>query len=233
MCVCVCVYIYIYIYIFMYSLPLLFPGLKYHRCYTVGILLNIIETFLSSAFVFCHLQYGVKPIRWNVHTRLHFLVFECLVFFCFFPHAFHFFEITHWNSAFSLSLEHNLAYLKFLSANPISKSSISMFHFLLNIKISFPSHFKYLRDTERFGVVCILSHVWLFATPWTVACQAPLSMKFSRQEYWSGLPLPTQGDLLHPRTESTSPSTSAGGRSILNYCAPWEARNFLEWSLTF
>ena len=39
------------------------------------------------------------------------------------------------------------------------------------------------------------SHVWLFATPQTVACQAPLSMGFSRQEYWSGLPLPTPGDL--------------------------------------
>ena len=35
-----------------------------------------------------------------------------------------------------------------------------------------------------------LSRVWLFATPWTVAYQAPLSMGFSRQEYWSGLPLP-------------------------------------------
>ena len=34
----------------------------------------------------------------------------------------------------------------------------------------------------------MLSHVWLFATPWTVACQAPLSMEFSKQEYWSGLP---------------------------------------------
>ena len=39
-----------------------------------------------------------------------------------------------------------------------------------------------------------LSHVWLFATPWTVAHQAPVSMGFSRQEYWSGLPFPTPGD---------------------------------------
>ena len=36
-----------------------------------------------------------------------------------------------------------------------------------------------------------LSHVWLFATPWTAAYQAPLSMGFSRQEYWSGVPLPS------------------------------------------
>ena len=39
--------------------------------------------------------------------------------------------------------------------------------------------------------VCALSCVWLFATPWTVASQAPLSMGFSRQEYWSGLPFPS------------------------------------------
>ena len=39
--------------------------------------------------------------------------------------------------------------------------------------------------------LCSLSHVQLFATPWTVTHQAPLSMKFSRQEYWSRLPFPT------------------------------------------
>ena len=41
----------------------------------------------------------------------------------------------------------------------------------------------------------MLSCVRLFETPWTVAHQAPLSMKFSRQEYWSGLPFPSPGDL--------------------------------------
>ena len=43
-----------------------------------------------------------------------------------------------------------------------------------------------------------------FVTPWTVACQAPLSLEFSRQEYWSGLPFPSPGDLLYPRTELLS-----------------------------
>ena len=42
-----------------------------------------------------------------------------------------------------------------------------------------------------------LSRVWLFATPWTVAHQAPLSMGFSRQEYWSGLPFPSPGKSEH------------------------------------
>ena len=44
------------------------------------------------------------------------------------------------------------------------------------------------------------------ATPWTVACQAPLFMGFSRQEYWSGLPFPSPGDLPDPGIEARSPS---------------------------
>ena len=44
-----------------------------------------------------------------------------------------------------------------------------------------------------------LSHVQLFATPWTVACQTPLSMGFSKPEYWSGLPFSSPGDLYQPR----------------------------------
>ena len=44
------------------------------------------------------------------------------------------------------------------------------------------------------------------ATLWTVAHQAPLSVGFSRQEYWSGLPLPSPGDLPHPGIEPTSPA---------------------------
>ena len=50
-----------------------------------------------------------------------------------------------------------------------------------------------------------LSHVWLFATPWTIAHQAPLSMGFSGPEYWSGLPCPPPGDLPDPEIEPMSP----------------------------
>ena len=46
--------------------------------------------------------------------------------------------------------------------------------------------------------VCVLSHVQLFATPWTIAHQVPLSKEFSRQEYWSRLSYPTSGGLLNP-----------------------------------
>ena len=54
-----------------------------------------------------------------------------------------------------------------------------------------------------------LSHVGLFSTPWTVACQAPPSMGFSRQEYWNGLPCPSPGDFLDPRIEPGSPTLQA------------------------
>ena len=54
--------------------------------------------------------------------------------------------------------------------------------------------------------VKLLSHVRLFATPWTVAYQAPPSMGFSRQECWSGLPFPSPGDLPNPGIEPGSPA---------------------------
>ena len=54
-----------------------------------------------------------------------------------------------------------------------------------------------------------VSRVRLFATPWTVAYQAPPSMGFSRQEYWSGLPFPSPGDLPDPGMEPGSPELQA------------------------
>ena len=51
-----------------------------------------------------------------------------------------------------------------------------------------------------------LSPVRLFATPWTVTYQAPRSIGFSRQEYWSGLPFPSPGDLPNPGIEPGSPA---------------------------
>ena len=54
-----------------------------------------------------------------------------------------------------------------------------------------------------------LSRVRLFATPWTVAYQASLTMGFSRQEYWSGLPFPSSGDLPDPEIKPRSPALEA------------------------
>ena len=59
--------------------------------------------------------------------------------------------------------------------------------------------------------VCLITSVLSdsFLTLWTIAHQAPLSMGFSRQEYWSGLPIPSPGDLPNPGMEPVSPVTSA------------------------
>ena len=54
--------------------------------------------------------------------------------------------------------------------------------------------------------VKLLSHVRLFATPWTIAYHASPSMEFARQEYWSGLPFPSPGDLPDPGIEPRSPA---------------------------
>ena len=54
-----------------------------------------------------------------------------------------------------------------------------------------------------------LSQVWLFVTPWTVTRQSPLPMGFLRQEYWSGLPFPSPGDLPGPGIEPESPAPPA------------------------
>ena len=69
----------------------------------------------------------------------------------------------------------------------------------------------------------MLSHVWLFVTPWIVAHQAPLFMVFPRQEYWSGLP--SLGDLLDPGIESAS-LTLAGG--FFTTEQPWKLILFVK-----
>ena len=58
------------------------------------------------------------------------------------------------------------------------------------------------------------SHVQLSVTLWTIACQAPLSMEFSKQEYWSDLPFPPPGDLLHPGIETVTPALAGGSFTL-------------------
>ena len=71
------------------------------------------------------------------------------------------------------------------------------------------------------------SRVRLFVTPWTAARQAPLSIGFSRQEYWSGLPCPPPGGLSDPGTEPTSHVSSLAGRfftTLATSKAPYSVR---------
>ena len=78
--------------------------------------------------------------------------------------------------------------------------------------------------------VCVLSHfscVQLFATLWTVAQQAPLSVGFSRQEYWSGLSGLPPGDLPNPGSEPMSLTPPALAGRLFTTSTTWEAQQFL------
>ena len=72
---------------------------------------------------------------------------------------------------------------------------------------------KCLQEPHLYSDMCVCAQLFtsvqFFATPWTVTHQAPLPMGFSRQEYWSGLPLPPPGDLPHPGIEPMSPASPA------------------------
>ena len=79
-----------------------------------------------------------------------------------------------------------------------------------------------------------LSRVWLFVTPWTVARQAPLSMGFSRQEYWSGLSFPPPEDLPNPGIKLMPPALGGGSLLMSHLGSPrhpigvyWEVREIL------
>ena len=63
----------------------------------------------------------------------------------------------------------------------------------------------------------VLSHVRLFATPWTAARLAPLSMGFPRQEYWSWLPFPSPRNLSDPGIELVSPASPELARELFTY----------------
>ena len=67
------------------------------------------------------------------------------------------------------------------------------------------------------------SRIQLFATPWTLARQPPLSMEFSRQEYWSGLPCPPPGNLPNPGIKSMSLASPALAGGFFTTDATWEA----------
>ena len=66
----------------------------------------------------------------------------------------------------------------------------------------------------------LLSHVQLFLPPWIVTCQAPLSMEFSRQEYWGGLPFPTRGDLPDPEIDPMAPESPVSADEFCTIAPP-------------
>ena len=72
--------------------------------------------------------------------------------------------------------------------------------------IAMPEYMPRCGIAGVYYIAWVLGGVWLFATPWTAVCQAPLSMEFSRWEYWSGLPFPPPRDLSDPGIKPASPA---------------------------
>ena len=93
-----------------------------------------------------------------------------------------------------------------------------------NTNFFFPTHKRnWLRLDLCLCVLSHFSHVRLFSSLRTVACQAPLSMGFSRQEYWSGLPCPPPEDLPDPGIEPVSLTSPALAGRFFTASATWEA----------
>ena len=85
---------------------------------------------------------------------------------------------------------------------------------------------SYLKELQKMkasnNVLSCLSQAWLFETPWTVACQAPLSKEFSRQEYWGVFPCPPPGDLPPPGIKPESLMSPALADGFLPLAPPGE-----------
>ena len=98
--------------------------------------------------------------------------------------------------------------------------SLQDFHFMFSSQLALqhvlPSH---------------ISRVHLFATPWTIAHQAPLSMGFSRQEYWSRMPCPLPGDLPDPGIQPTTLNSPALACGLFTSSTTWEAPCMLSHSI--
>ena len=77
-------------------------------------------------------------------------------------------------------------------------------------------------------VLSCFSCIWLCATLWTVSYQAPLSMGFSRQEYWTGLPCPPPGDLFDPGIGPVSPAAPALAGGFFTTSTTWKAHKYHE-----
>ena len=89
-----------------------------------------------------------------------------------------------------------------------------------------------IKNTYPIGL-CMLScfdHVWLFATLWTIADQAPLSMGFSRQEYYSGLPCPSPGDCPYSEIQAVSLGPPALADRFFTTTSNWEAHTVVQFS---
>ena len=123
-------------------------------------------------------------------------------------------------------VRHNLAPSFFISFLPYINMNQSQVHTCPPPLLTVPST-THLSEPQFLQLgMCMLSCfscVPLFATLWSVALQAPLSMGFSRQEYWGVLPYPPPGDLSNPGIKATSLTSHALAARFLTTSATWEA----------
>ena len=106
----------------------------------------------------------------------------------------------------------------------------NLWQFLYSPIVTEPVEIVYLSYAAFVCVLSLISYVQLFTTLWTIACQAPLSMEFSRQEYWSGLPCPSPRDLPNPGTEPTcltSPTLASRFLLLVLSVRPWVMQHIL------
>ena len=133
----------------------------------------------------------------------------------------------HWPTGLLSSPSQFHSYLSvplFLQLSGLFRFKFQLSHFTMmwpGAKVSICLCFKVLMYEIDIimGPPIMLGHIRPFATLWIVACQAPLSMEFLRQEYWSGLPFPTPGDLPDPGIKPASFMSPALAGEFFNTCA--------------
>ena len=141
--------------------------------------------------------------------------------------CYHLFCTRHWAGSFKHCCKGTILYPFFRQRNREQKTKQHVCDYFPNISIRYCRVTKLPRTSWKFKpgsgmhfplLVCepsawmraqSLSHIWLFVIPWPIACQAPLSMVFSRQEYWSELPFLSPGDLPRSGIQPTSPESPA------------------------
>ena len=106
----------------------------------------------------------------------------------------------HFNTEYSFNIQYIHFNIQYWSVNVSIWKSLLWTGYNICLAPSLTTEYEWLKS---------LSRVRLFVTPWTVAHQAPLSMEFSRQEYWSELPFPSPGDLPDPGIKPMSPALQA------------------------